>query len=105
MKTITSLKDLIQKLSNDEDFNFSRFSTMLDLWLSGLGDSTKVSRINYYYGCIYGSIETLYYGDYITETEKDSLCNELKKTLRTAVMNCLFPILPNVQRKVIDYVV
>lgn len=78
MKTITSLKDLIQKLSNDEDFNFSRFSTMLDLWLSGLGDSTKVFRINYYYGCIYGSIETLYYGDYITETEKDSLCNELE---------------------------
>lgn len=77
MTTITSLKDLIQKLSNDEDYKFSRFSTMFSLWLSFLGDSTRISSIYNYYGNIHGSIQTLYYGDYITEDEKNSLCAEL----------------------------
>ncbi len=85
MATITSLKDLIQKLSNDDDHKFSKLSMMLDLYLSGLRDSTKTSTINNDYGVIYGVIQTLYYGDYITEIEKDSLCAELSN-----IRDCLY---------------
>lgn len=77
MKTITSLNDLIQKLSNDENYKFSQLSTKLHLRIASLLTSTTVSNINYHYGCIYGIIETLYYVDYITEDEKDALCTEL----------------------------
>ena len=77
MATITSLNDLIQKLSNDEDYKFSQLSTKFHLRISSLLTSTTVSNINYHYGCIYGNIEVLYYGDYITEDEKNVLCAEL----------------------------
>lgn len=77
MATITSLNDLIQKLSNDEDYKFSQLSNKVHLRIASLLTSTTISNINYHYGCIYGIIETLYYGDYITEDEKDALCAEL----------------------------
>lgn len=95
MTAITSLKDLIQKISNDDSRKFSKLAIMLDGWLSLLSDSTKLSNINRYYGYIYGCIMSLYLGEYITEIENETLNFELSdlydrlfENVITHIMEC-----------------
>lgn len=77
MAAITSLKDLIQKISNDDSDIFSLLGSEISLWISSVNNSTSISDLNKFIGYIYGCILSFYYGEYISGDEKNCLIIDL----------------------------
>lgn len=79
MKTITSLKDLIQKISNDgsrTSLMFPFLKTDIEFCLTGINEATSIDSVFYYCGTINGILGTLLCIEYISEDEKCTLISE-----------------------------
>ena len=80
MTTITSLKDLIQKISNDGDRTSRMFPFLkidFEIFLTGINEASSIDILYYQYGNINGILQTLYYTEFISEDEKNLLISEL----------------------------
>ena len=69
MATITSLKELIQKISTDDDRFFSLLGEEIKRNLSCLESSTTLSSLEFHYGKIEGILMALDYSLYISNSE------------------------------------
>lgn len=79
MTTITSLKDLIQKISNDGGRTSRMFPFLkgdIEACLTCINEATSMDDVFFWCGSINGILGTLFCIGYISENEKRSLISE-----------------------------